>query len=70
MSASPLYMHRLKQSMREAWMAGDFGMVARKVARDAEEFVSRLDIAPGRRCSMWRAALETRPFRWLDAGRA
>lgn len=45
--ASSLYMHQLKQSMREAWMAGDFGKIARTSAREAEEFVSRLDLPAG-----------------------
>ena len=45
--ASSLYMQRLKQSMREAWMAGDFGKIAGTVAREAEEFVSRLDLPAG-----------------------
>ena len=35
--------------MRAMWMAGDFGMVARGVVRGAEEFVDRLNIAPGSR---------------------
>lgn len=47
MSASPLYMHQVKESMRAAWMAGDFGKLARMVVRAAEDFVSRLDIPPG-----------------------
>lgn len=45
--ASSLYMQHLKQTMREAWMAGDFGKIARTVAREAEEFVSRLDLPAG-----------------------
>jgi SAM-dependent methyltransferase len=40
-------MHRLKQAMREAWMAGEFGVIARTIARDAEAFAERLDILPG-----------------------
>lgn len=47
MSASPLYMHQVKESMRAAWMAGDFGMIAKATARGAEDFISRLSIAPG-----------------------
>src|SRR5207302_2451189 len=39
----------LKAKMREAWMAGDFGVIAR-YAEDAEkEFVARLKITPGTR---------------------
>src|SRR5215469_17410385 len=40
-------MHRVKESMRAAWMAGDFGRIAKANARSAEEFVARLNIAPG-----------------------
>ena len=47
MELSPLYMHQIKQSMRSVWTSGDFGMVARGVARWAEAFVERLKIAPG-----------------------
>ena len=49
MAASPLHMHQLKESMRAAWMAGDFGKVAQNTARSAEEFISRLNIASGSR---------------------
>jgi SAM-dependent methyltransferase len=49
MASSPLYMHQIKQSMRGAWMAGDFGVVARNTARGAEAFVGRLNIPPGAR---------------------
>jgi ubiquinone/menaquinone biosynthesis C-methylase UbiE len=49
MEFSPLYVHQVKRTMRDVWMAGDFGMVAKGVARGAEEFVSRLEIAPGAR---------------------
>lgn len=45
--ASSLYMHRLKQTMRETWMAGDFGKIARGNVREAEAFVSRLDLPAG-----------------------
>ena len=38
---------RLKQRMRETWMAGDFGQIARYSARCAAEFVDRLDIQSG-----------------------
>lgn len=33
--------------MRAAWMAGDFGVVAKTISASAEAFVSRLNIAPG-----------------------
>ena len=47
MQSPSLYMHRLKQSMRETWISGDFGKIARTNVRAAEEFVSRLDLPPG-----------------------
>src|SRR5258708_4577885 len=47
MASSPLYMHQVKQSMPGAWMAGDFGIVARNTARGAEAFVDRLSIPSG-----------------------
>jgi ubiquinone/menaquinone biosynthesis C-methylase UbiE len=40
---------KIKHSMRTAWMAGDFGVIAKSNARIAEEFVDRLKIAPGAR---------------------
>jgi SAM-dependent methyltransferase len=40
-------LEQVKASMRAAWMAGDFGMVAKTVAGAAEGFVERLAIAPG-----------------------
>ena len=39
----------LKTQMRAIWMAGDFGMIARHTAKEAEEFVSRLPIQRGAR---------------------
>ena len=38
---------KLKQRMRETWMAGDFGQIARYSARCAAEFVDRLSLQPG-----------------------
>jgi 2-polyprenyl-3-methyl-5-hydroxy-6-metoxy-1,4-benzoquinol methylase len=40
---------QLKQRMRGAWMAGDFGQIARYSAKSAEVFVDRLKIQPGAR---------------------
>jgi ubiquinone/menaquinone biosynthesis C-methylase UbiE len=37
----------IKGKMRATWMAGDFGQIARHIAREAEGFVSRLDLGPG-----------------------
>ena len=45
--ASSLYMQQIKQTMREAWMAGDFSKIAQTVAREAEEFANRLDLPAG-----------------------
>jgi SAM-dependent methyltransferase len=47
MGTSSLYMHHLKQTMRDSWMAGDFGKIAKANAREAEAFVSRLDLPEG-----------------------
>jgi 2-polyprenyl-3-methyl-5-hydroxy-6-metoxy-1,4-benzoquinol methylase len=49
MNAPSLYMHQLKKTMREVWMAGDFGMIAKNTMRGAEEFIARLNIPPGAR---------------------
>jgi len=40
-------MEQMKESMRSAWMAGDFGVVAKTIATYAETFVDRLDVAVG-----------------------
>lgn len=40
-------MHRLKLTMRDEWMAGDFGIIAKTMAREAEAFATRLDLPPG-----------------------
>lgn len=45
--ATSLYMHQIKQTMREAWMAGDFGKIAKGNIREAEAFVDRLDLPAG-----------------------
>lgn len=42
-------LEKLKQRMRETWIAGDFGQIARYSARAAAEFVDRLNIQPGMR---------------------
>jgi SAM-dependent methyltransferase len=39
----------LKTKMREAWMAGDFGVIARYAEVAEEEFVERLRLTPGTR---------------------
>ena len=40
---------QLKQRIRDTWMTGDFGQIARYSAQSAEEFVDRLRIQPGAR---------------------
>lgn len=40
---------QIKASMRSAWMAGDFGVVAKTISGGAEAFVRRLDIPAGSR---------------------
>src|SRR5215469_12123600 len=47
MSSSAPSMQNLKQAMRNTWMAGNFGEIAKNTARVAEEFVDRLAIRPG-----------------------
>lgn len=39
----------LKSRLRETWMAGDFGQIARYTARAAEQFVERLKMRAGMR---------------------
>jgi ubiquinone/menaquinone biosynthesis C-methylase UbiE len=39
----------LKAKMRETWMAGDFGVIARYAEAAEEEFVDRLHLKPGMR---------------------
>jgi len=43
----PSAIDQLKSRMRDTWMAGDFGQIARYSARGAEEFVDRLTVEPG-----------------------
>lgn len=47
MEASSIPIEQIKKSMREAWMAGDFGVVAKTVATGAEDFISRMAIPAG-----------------------
>jgi len=49
MQASPTDLAALKARMRDTWIAGDFGVIARYAAASAEEFVARLKIMPGTR---------------------
>ncbi len=38
---------QVKDGMRATWMAGDFGVVAKTITKDAEEFVGRMGIPAG-----------------------
>ncbi|HEV2645512.1 MAG TPA: class I SAM-dependent methyltransferase [Acidobacteriaceae bacterium] len=38
---------QIKSAMRSIWMAGDFGVVAKTIAADAEAFIARLAIPSG-----------------------
>jgi SAM-dependent methyltransferase len=40
-------MEQMKQGMKAAWMAGDFGQIAKYSAAEAEAFIARLPIRPG-----------------------
>jgi len=40
---------QLKKRMRDTWMAGDFGQIARYSVKGAEDFVDRLEISRGTR---------------------
>ena len=49
MASSGLPMDQIKANMRSAWMAGDFGQVAKTIAAGAEAFAHRLNIPVGDR---------------------
>jgi SAM-dependent methyltransferase len=49
MSAIGLPMEQIKTFMRAAWMAGDFGVVAKTITGGAEAFVDGLEIPAGAR---------------------
>jgi SAM-dependent methyltransferase len=50
MSTSPApSIEQLKNTMRNTWMAGDFGVVARTIASGGEDFANSLNIPPGAR---------------------
>jgi ubiquinone/menaquinone biosynthesis C-methylase UbiE len=49
MQPAHIGLDQFKQRMRDTWMAGDFGQIARYSAKCAEEFVDRLQIQPGAR---------------------
>jgi len=47
MAAVPDGLAQLKQNLRSAWMAGDFGQIARLNAQAGEDFVHRINLRPG-----------------------
>lgn len=49
MSTPELPIEQIKASMRATWMSGDFGVVAKTVAKPSEAFVAGLPIEPGMR---------------------
>jgi SAM-dependent methyltransferase len=49
MEAASPQLEQLKSGMKSAWMAGDFGEVAKYTAAAAENFVARIGIPPGAR---------------------
>lgn len=40
-------MEALKSKLRATWIAGDFGEIAKSIAKGGEEFVERLNVTPG-----------------------
>jgi SAM-dependent methyltransferase len=49
MKTADLPIEQIKKSMRETWMAGDFGVVAKTIGNSALDFVNGLAVAPGTR---------------------
>lgn len=49
MQTAPMDISALKTRMRDSWMAGDFGVIARYAEKEMEAFVSRLKLQPGTR---------------------
>ena len=49
MQPAPVDISALKTRMRDTWMAGDFGVIARYAEKAMEAFVSRLQLRPGTR---------------------
>lgn len=47
MAALPDGFAELKKNLRAAWMAGDFGQIARYNANEVEGFITRLNLKPG-----------------------
>src|SRR6059058_3517350 len=49
MEAASPELTQLKSTMKSAWMAGDFGEVAKYTTEETENFVARIGIRPGAR---------------------
>ena len=49
MQPAPTDISALKTRMRDSWMAGDFGVIARYAEKEMEAFVSRLELRLGTR---------------------
>ena len=49
MQPAPIDIPALQTRMRDTWMAGDFGVIARYAEKEMEAFVSRLKLRPGTR---------------------
>jgi SAM-dependent methyltransferase len=49
MNTADLPIEQIKKSMRETWMAGDFGVVAKTIGNSAVDFVNGLAVALGTR---------------------
>ncbi|MDQ1410602.1 MAG: hypothetical protein QOJ41_2337, partial [Acidobacteriaceae bacterium] len=47
MATSGPPIEQLKKNMKAAWMAGDFGQIARYNEEEAEQFIKRLEIRRG-----------------------
>ena len=49
MEAASPQLAQLKSALKSAWMAGDFGEIAKYSSREGEDFVSRLGLVRGLR---------------------
>ncbi len=56
-------MEQLKKNMKAAWMAGDFGQIAKYNEEEGVQFIKRLEYVEVRMCWMWRAERGIRLFR-------
>jgi len=42
-----LDMHALKARIKDTWVSGDYGLIAKSIETGAEEFIARLSVRPG-----------------------